>query len=83
MQPPPIVRGAQGMKTRLLVTVPAVLQQPQRAIEKELFHLRHRNAVFLVLPGITFVPVETGELRQVDHIMYIMKIYDGAQHSDI
>ena len=55
MQLAAIVRLAQRMKSRFVLTVLCILQQQQRLVEEDLLRLRCGNPVFLILAGIATI----------------------------
>src|SRR3569832_854213 len=63
----PHVGRPQGVKARLGPTVFRVFQHQQRLIEKHLLRFRCGHAMFVVLAGVAFVPLEAFNQRQVDH----------------
>ena len=67
VQRTPIERLAEGVEARLLVAVPQVFQHQQGLVEEDLFGLGLRHAVLLVLAGVTVVPVEAGDTREINH----------------
>jgi hypothetical protein len=67
VQRTPIESLAEGVEARLLVAVPQVFQHQQGLVEEDLFGLGLRHAVLLVLAGVTVVPVEADDAREIDH----------------
>jgi len=64
------------MVTGLSLTMLHVSLDDKRLIKKDLFDLRLADAVlFLILPGIAFVPLKAGYLNPVNHVLYIIIIY--------
>jgi hypothetical protein len=77
-----IVRDAEGMISRFILAVLNVFDQQQCLIKKHLFRLGLAHAVLIrTFAGIALVPVETGYLRQIDHILYIATIYIACKWS--
>ena len=68
MQRTPIERLAEGVEARPLVAVPQVFQHQQGLVEEDLFGLGLRRAVLLVPAGVTVVPVEADDAREIDHL---------------
>jgi len=58
---------AEGVKARLNLTVFWIGQHKERGIEKHLLCFSHRYPVPLILSGVTFVPFETNDFREIDH----------------
>src|ERR1017187_8458421 len=73
MQAAILIGPAQRMKSRLLPAVFQIVAQQQRHVEKNLLGFRFRYAVLIVLPGVSFVPVES----DVEHgrPLYMSTIY--------
>jgi hypothetical protein len=62
-----LISLAQRVKTWLPLAVHYVGQEQQRVIEEYLLRFGRGDAMLVVLARVTVVPLETGDLRQVNH----------------
>ena len=67
------------MEARLLSAV-FLIRRQQGLIEEDLLSFCLADTMFIgALAGVTLVPVKTGNLRPVNHGMYIINIYTIRQ----
>lgn len=77
---PTVISLAQGMKSRLVLAMPSIARYQQRLIQKNLLGFHLRDAMLVgTFPAITLIPIETGDLKQNVHVLYISYIYDENQ----
>jgi hypothetical protein len=67
MQPATFVCPSEGMKARLNRAVFRVWKDKQRRVEKNLLRFSHRNFMPLILPGVSLIPFEANDLREINH----------------
>jgi hypothetical protein len=68
VQLPPGIGHAEGMDARLIATVLAVIQQPQRQVEEHLLGLCSAEAVLILAPArVARIPLEAGDALPVHH----------------
>jgi len=70
VQAPPPTRMTQSVKSRFLVCVPMVQQEQQGLVEEDVLSLRLGDSVFVVLAGVSIVPIEAGNVLEIDHLVY-------------
>ena len=60
--------SAECLKSLLLLAVFNVVNHQQRSVEKNLLRFAIRDPVFLIFPGVAFIPVKACNLRKIGHV---------------